>query len=227
MLEPFAGSQIGEFTVMSPDQDWYVHTLIPEFEKSPEQKNAAASAAYRYAGLLSEAARRAASWIAEKWDIETLREDVETSAENESSVVLYGVIDGRGILLTGDSGVRALTATADMASVLAVSLPNTLTFVQVPHHGSRHNVSSTVLDRIVGPRKAANAGLSTKTSFASAGKDSPTHPRKAVVNAFIRRGATVVATQGTTKRYSHNMPDRPGWVAAKPLAFSDNVETWD
>ena len=41
---------------------------------------------------------------------ETLREGGITAAENESSVVLYGQIDGRNILLTADAGLRALGA---------------------------------------------------------------------------------------------------------------------
>lgn len=42
--------------------------------------------------------------IEEKWDLETLSNSVERSGENESSVILYANIDGRGILLTGDAG---------------------------------------------------------------------------------------------------------------------------
>ena len=36
--EPFLGASIGPFVVLSPEQNWYVHTLVPAFEKSPEQK---------------------------------------------------------------------------------------------------------------------------------------------------------------------------------------------
>lgn len=225
--EPFRGSVIGDFVVLSPEQNWYVHTLIPEFEKSPEQKKQAADAVLnQMLKALAEAAGKAVSWIAEHWGFETLREDVETSAENESSVILYGHIDERGILLTGDAGIRALKATADFAESKAFSLPSNLHFVQVPHHGSRHNVSTSVLDRIVGPRKAINDGVTEKTAFVSAGKDSSTHPRKAVVNAFIRRGAVVIPTQGDAKCFPYNMPNR-GWGAATPLKFSNQVESWD
>lgn len=227
IFEPFRGSAIGDFVVLSPEQDWYVHTLIPEFEKSPEQKKQAADAALSLMlKALAEAAGKAVSWIAEHWGIETLREDVETSAENESSVILYGHIDERGILLTGDAGIRALKATADFAESKSVSLPANLRFVQIPHHGSRHNVSTSVLDRIIGPRKAIDDGVNGKIAFVSAGKDSSTHPRKAVVNAFIRRGATVVSTQGDVKCLPYNMPNR-GWGGATPLKFSNQVESWD
>lgn len=229
--EPFRGASIGGFTVLSPEQNWYVHDLIAEFEKSPEQKMTKTQPALGSQGgvlrTLTETARTAASWIAERWNIETLREDVETSAENESSVVLYGVADGKGILLTGDAGVRALSATADYAEGNGVSLPSILSFIQIPHHGSRHNVSTKVLDRIAGPRKPVDDGVRPKAAYVSASKDSTTHPRKAVVNAFIRRGARVVATQGQIKWYFYRMPGRQGWVSVTPLAFSEQVDAWD
>jgi beta-lactamase superfamily II metal-dependent hydrolase len=228
VYEPFQGASIGDFVVLSPEKNWYIHELIAEFNKSPEQKTAdergaLSSGLLRYA---TEAAKLAVAWIAEHWHIESLRDDVTTSAENESSVILYGEIDGHGILLTGDAGIRALTAAADFVESHGLYLPNKLRFIQVPHHGSRNNVSTTVLDRIVGLRKTSNDGQNSKTAYVSASKESKTHPRKAVVNAFIRRGACVVATQGGTKRHHHNMPDR-GWGSATPLTFSSEVEAWD
>lgn len=228
--EPFRGSAIGDFFVLSPEKDWYVHDLIAAFEKSPEQKEAEDYAALSQAGRLlksmGEAVKQGISWIAERWDKECLREDVNTSAENESSVVLWGRLDGGSILLTGDAGVRALVAAADVAAANNISLPNELKVIQVPHHGSRHNVSTTVLNRIIGPPKAFDNGKVTMTAMISAGKDSTTHPRKMVVNAFIRRGAEVVCTQGIIKCHRHNMPDR-GWDVATPLTFSNKVESWN
>lgn len=230
--EPFQGQAIGLFHVLSPSADWYVHDLIPAFEKSPEQKlqEAAARGAF---GLLKsavfDAAKKAATWIAEQWNVELLREDVETSAENESSVILYGYMEEEqeAVLLTGDAGVRALTAAADYLEANNESAPTHLKFIQVPHHGSRHNVSTAVLDRLLGQRLAAPANTTTRVACVSAGAESTTHPRKMVVNAFIRRGARVIATQGSTKCYSRGMPDRPGWGAATSLSFSTQVEAWD
>lgn len=221
--EPFRGEAIGEFIVLSPERDWYVHTLIPEFEKSPELKKSADT----IAEAITKALRTAGSWISEAWGTESLRENVETSAENESSVILLGVIRDHGILLTGDAGIRAQRAAADCADALEISLPSILKFVQVPHHGSRHNVSTSVIDRILGPRKTTNDGLTSKIAFVSAGKDSKTHPRKMVVNAFIRRGSLVIATQGQSKCYREGMPQRDGWIDATPLSFSNVGESWE
>lgn len=227
---PYQGAIIGNFTVLSPEKDWYVHDLIAEFAKSPEKKkaevNEAANRGWTFDSII-KAASNAINWVREYWGEETLRSDVKTSAENESSVVLYANLAGKGVLLTGDAGIGALDAAATYSETIGVSLPNALTFVQVPHHGSRHNVSSEVLDRILGPRKATDDGVTTKFAYASVGAGSSTHPRPVVVNAFIRRGVAVVPTKGMTLQYSSNMPDRDGWGAVSALPFISEVEAWD
>ncbi|MDD2465299.1 MAG: competence protein ComEC [Desulfobulbus sp.] len=225
---PYQGAKIGDFIVLSPEINWYVHELIAEFAKSPEQKKAEEVAA-RTEGLLgtmTKAAAAVAAWVTEHWGFETLRDDVQTSAENESSVVLFGHLGGKGILLTGDAGIRALTATAEYTELKGVSLPEILNYVQIPHHGSRNNVSTNTLDRIIGSRKTSDDGISTKIAYVSASKESSTHPRKIVINAFIRRGTKVIATQGQLVCQRHNMPMREGWVSATPLDFSTQVESW-
>lgn len=225
--EPFQGCQIGPFTVLSPEKDWYIHDLIPAFAKSPEQKTVVAEATGRILISFAEGLRKVADWIAEKWDGESLREDVETSAENESSVILFSIFGTRGILLTGDAGVETLDRAATYATALGHDLPNLLRFVQIPHHGSRNNVSTSILDRIIGARKPIDDGEYTKTAYISAAKGSTTHPRKMVVNAFLRRGTRVVATQGQSKCFYVDMPPRDGWVSATPLTFSTEVESWN
>ena len=225
IYEPFQGSAIGPFTVLSPEHDWYVHELIAAFEKSPKQK-VANSVTIDVLGILAEAMRKAGAWIAETWGVEQLREDVETSAENESSVILFADFDGNGVLLTGDAGIQALSRAADFAGLCGVDLPSRLKFVQVPHHGSRHNVSTSTLDRIIGPRRLTNDGEFSKTAFVSAGKESTTHPRKMVTNAFIRRGAKPIPTKGWKIWHRDGMPER-GWGPAPTLGFESQVESWD
>lgn len=227
IYEPFQGAQIGDFYVLSPDKDWYVHELIADFEKSPDKKQAAEALKNSLLTLLLAAAKDAALKAAESWGIETLREDVCTSAENESSVVLFGVVADRGILLTGDAGVQALSKAASYAEERGVSIPKYIKFAQVPHHGSRNNVSPSVLNRLLGPKSASPVSDSQITAFASAGKGSETHPRKMVVNAFLRRNAKVMVTKGQSIRHHHEMGKREGWTAVESLTFSQEVESWD
>ena len=231
--EPFQGENIGLFHVLSPAQDWYVHSLIPAFEKSPEQKAAESAArhlaTYPLLKSITEAAKRGLTWVAEHWSGELLRDDVETSAENESSVILYGYMqqEGEGIILTGDAGTQALTAAADYLERNNVSAPEHVKFIQVPHHGSRHNVSPSTLNRFLGPKLLAPPLSASKIAYVSASAESTTHPRKMVTNAFMRRGAQVIATRGQDKCYSRGTPGRPGWRPVTPLAFFDKVEGWE
>jgi len=137
--------------------------------------------------------------------IETLKEDGQTSSENESSVILYANFNGKGILLTGDAGIRALNKA-----------------YEYPHHGSRRNVAPSILNKILGEKGQSE----NKTAFVSASKEAKKHPRQVVVNAFIRRGCKVISTEGMTIRHSHNMSNREGWSSATPLKFKEEVEEY-
>ncbi len=225
LSEPFQGIKIGPFTVLSPDKDWYVHELIQAFEKSPEQKST--SVMDMAMEKLAEASRKLIDLVAESWSSESLRENVKTSAENDSSAILLAHFDGRGVLFTGDAGVKALAKAVQHAMLTGYNLPESLRFIQVPHHGSRNNVSPTILDLIVGPIKAFQDENYTKTAFVSASKDSKTHPRRMVVNAFLRRGAKVIATQGLRKWHHNKTPDREDYSSASSMSFFTEVESWD
>jgi beta-lactamase superfamily II metal-dependent hydrolase len=223
--QPFRGEKIGAFYVLSPDRDWYIHELIADFEKSPLQKAMEAAFALdsRFASLKKfvEAAQRSVrNWAAERWDLELLREDVETSAENESSAILFAYMHDHkhGIILTGDAGVRALTSALDYLDIHSVSASALIKFYQIPHHGGRHNVSTSVLDRLVGPQLPVTPALFEKTAFVSASAKSD-YPRRMVTNAFLRRGAKVLTTKGWTIHHRRGMPNR-GWDPAEQLEFS-------
>lgn len=128
------------------------------------------------------------------------------------------------VLLTGDAGVRALAHALDNAKDLGLNIQN-CDFVQMPHHGSRHNVSPEVLDNLLGPRLPQGSSL-TKTSFVSVGPKSETHPRQAVVNAFNRRGYKVYKTtkDNGVIRHSRGLPKRDGWVSINQVPFLQEVD---
>jgi beta-lactamase superfamily II metal-dependent hydrolase len=223
IFEPFEGALIGGiFRVLSPSKNWYIHTLIPEFAKSPELKAAIESS--DLGNLLKALLEKAANWVDETLHIETLKENVSTSAENESSVILYGKIDSEVILLTGDAGIRALAAAATYAASIGIDIPNTVSIVQVPHHGSRHNISPTVMNMLFGmPHTKISA--SKPIAVASVAAKCATHPRPAVSNAFIRRGFEVTKTTGTALRYRHKMPLNPAFsYPVDFIPFSTKVE---
>lgn len=217
VIEPFAGRSgaNGVITVVGPTEAYY-ESLLPGFRGTPQPKTG-------FLAKTVEAGVGLVAKIAESWGIETLTDDGETSAENNSSAIFRICCDGKTMLLTSDAGMPALTDAADfMQNVLQVP-PDGWTFIQVPHHGSRRNVGPTILNRIVGPKLATEE---KKTSaFVSAAKDGePKHPAKKVTNAFRRRGAPVHATQGVTKWHHHDAPTRPGWSTSVPLPFYEEVD---
>lgn len=208
--EPFQGEFIGIFEVLSPCKNWYLHELIPDFSKTPDKKENVLTEAFE------SIKEKVLSWFEEDLHIETLSEDGKTSADNESSTILYATIKNKGILLTGDAGIKAL----DKAYNYKPQIADNLRFIQVPHHGSKRNVSPSVLDNILGERGQDF----NKTAFISASYKSSSHPRQSVVNAFIRRGCEVKSTKGNTKRHYSGMPEREGWSKAESLPFKKRFQ---
>jgi len=224
IYEAFQGTRVGTFTILSPSRSRYLQ-LIPQFSRTPAPKLAAqpTGAVAALFGGVTEAVKKAVQWIQENWGQETLEEDVETSPSNESSVVQIANLDGSNVLLTGDAGVISLHEAADFAAAMGITLPG-LAFMQMPHHGSRHNVSPSTLNRWLGRPLAAPADTHRTSCYASVGKECDTHPRRKVVNAFLRRGALVAATKGFGKRYYCGLPQRSGWSSIKSMEFSNTVE---
>lgn len=230
VYEPFQDKQIGPFTVLSPRKETYLR-LVPQFRKTPVADQDALEEAEMSLGgnkarsWLASLAERAASWVAEHWDVELLRENPSTAAENESSTVLLGKFGDYTILLTGDAGINALTWAQNCAERNGIDIKSP-SLMQVPHHGSRSNVSPSVLNRLLGeplPHGSANRG----TAVVSAPKDDTKHPRKMVMNAFRRRGYPVQKTQGVYYRRYSGMPVRPSEREAVPFGWFDQVEQYD
>ena len=98
-------------------------------------------------------------------------------------------------------------------------------FYQVPHHGSRHNINPSTLNRMLGS-KVAEEETRNKTAIASVSKNSD-HPLKMVTNAYIRRGVTVYTNDGIT--FWHHKGDMPDRLcdAATPISFSEKVEAYE
>lgn len=231
IYEPFAGQQIGPFTVLSPT-GWAYLRLVPQFRKTPAPNVDRIKAENMWIGeprqlsLLGGLVERVISWIRELWEYELLREGAVTAAENESSTVLYGRFGSTSVLLTADAGVNALSWSCDFAQQSGIDL-STLGLVQVPHHGSRSNVTPSVLDRLIGPR-LPRGSAERRHAVVSCPKDDENHPRKMVMNAFLRRGAGVRKTQGAYFRFhSGTMPHRPAEAMAVPFGFFDQVENYE
>jgi beta-lactamase superfamily II metal-dependent hydrolase len=224
----FRGSKItNNLYILSPSRDFFLEKLVASRE-TPPMKSAEVSDIrknVRPGGLAEMLLRisKSVQAVIESWTNELLREDVKTSAENEMSVVLLGGMQEELFLLTGDVGIEGLNSTIDYTDSLNFDIKK-VSFYQIPHHGGRHNVSPSLLNRLIG-KKLTEGAEPTKTAFVSVAKNSD-HPKKMVANAFIRRGVKVFKTNGAAVCHPRGTPSR-NWVSAVRLEFSNEVENWD
>jgi hypothetical protein len=221
--EPFQGSKIGQFTVMAPTRARYLD-LVVESEKTPEsviQEKRSDSNAFEF---VEKFVGKAIALIRAAWGDESFS-DEETSAENNMSIIQYSELCGIRILLTADAGRDALLEAANYAPTIGLTLPGIHRF-QIPHHGSRRNVSTEVLDRWLGQRLSSrpNKGEETFTAIVSAAEKDKDHPRKSVIRAMIHRGAKVITTEGRNICTGYNSPEREGWVPVEPMLYPEEQE---
>src|SRR5262249_49750017 len=128
-----------------------------------------------------------------------------------------GEFDGRRLLLTADVGPEGLDEAADYAAAIGKLRPH---MMQIPHHGSRRNVTPMVLDRWIGGKVSKDVVCGT--AMCSVGEGNADFPRGQVNNAFLRRGYPVYVTRG--RALIHHTGSRRGWPSATPLPFEHQVE---
>lgn len=216
--DAFQGATIGAFTVLAPSRERYLE-LLPDFDKTPERKSTADNATGLAAYMLESAkaaARAMVRWAMESWQGETLSENPEpTTASNESSVVQMATIDGQQLVLTGDVGPAGLHEAAHFLERHGVRpRPH---FIQVPHHGSRRNVTPSALNRWLGPVKSQGQAV-MGYAFCSAARLDEDHPRKKVTNAFVRRGYEVHVTRGRSIWFQNGMGRAGSTLTPEPFA---------
>lgn len=209
--------------IVSPSKGFYLQLLAESPKTSAEEQ-------LKEKRIISKGFSRIKESILnvfEDFGIETLREGEKTSAENEMSVVLLGCFDDSSFLLTGDAGIRALGNAISYMGSESIDVRSGISFYQIPHHGSRHNVSPSLLDKLLGAKLQRDIALRCNRVAVASVAENSDHPRKMVTNAFIRRGVRVYKTNGGTICHSHGaMPDRD-WGAVPEIGFSDYVESWD
>ena len=125
----FQGAKIGPyFTVLAPSRDRYLR-LLPDLDKTPQSY---ADKKGFFPSIFGEA-KEALDRVREAWDVETLDNDPPaTSASNETSVVQWGAIGEKRILLTADVGPEGLAEAYSYA--VQTGLYQRPSFVQIPHH---------------------------------------------------------------------------------------------
>ena len=127
---------------------------------------------------------------------------VDTKPVNNSSIMLMIEGYGRKYLFTGDAGKRAIREARTVKDL------SKLTWLHVPHHGSRRNVDTEIITHF----SPTTAYISSPGIDKSDGK----HPRKAVIKALQKIGAGVYSTCRNGSMYHNWNLGRSNYSSASP-----------
>lgn len=127
----------------------------------------------------------------------------DPSAHNQSSIIfLFAPANGKKYLFMGDAGRAAFE---NIPNFLQHKIQN-ISWLKVPHHGSKHNMDSTMIQL-----------MNPKTAYISSegiGK----HLNQCTVNALKKSGCDVYSTHVDHTHFLHNsINNRPGYSTAIPL----------
>ncbi|TAA09608.1 MBL fold metallo-hydrolase [Pseudoxanthomonas winnipegensis] len=211
IYDGFQGTSFGNFKIFAPTKQHYLNLVLEAAE-------------VRIKSLLESLLDGVKAPATQKshdefsaWGVENFSQG-ETTARNEMSIVQGATICGKKILLTGDAGRKTLTEAIRYAPSQGFALPGMDVF-QVPHHGSRRNVNTEILDQLLGPILSGPSTPSKFKAFVSSAKADLDHPRKSVIRAIHHRGGSVISTEGRSIRTSQNAPSRATWITVEPDAY--------
>ena len=223
---PLQGESIGPLVVASPSAQFYKKLVKGELSRKGGEK---ASFKKETAGFKG-AIQRGLDLISALWSEDYFKKYPATSVCNESSTVLFGeLMDERyQVLLTADAGIEALSVAFNYLDKRHSFQSGSLNFIQMPHHGSRHNVNTEILDGLLGQKNPKNSPEDCGVSFASVAKEADGHPKKAVVQAFITRGYSCFSTSGHSLEHKRgNMPSKLGYSPSTSIPYPNQVEAID
>ncbi|MCF7689185.1 MAG: MBL fold metallo-hydrolase [Cephaloticoccus sp.] len=205
--EPFEGQDIGFMKVCGPTKAYY-EELLKEFTDFEKLKLFEEEIEAHEQDVLLEDILNKTSFGKELLEAEGAHlGGAPTEPENNSSTIMSTMFGDDTFLFTADAGVPALNQAKEKYAL------KNLRWMQIPHHGSRRNITKELIEH-----------FKPQVAFVSA-EGSKKHPRIAVINAFKDVGAKVFSTHypSPTSKWFHvgTCPDRPGYKSAIPLYDSD------
>ena len=188
-----------EFHVLGPSKSFY-ESMLPDFNATPGH------------GLIQRGTRLVLTGQRVSSANGKLNDEGETSAENESSLILliHIIPQDKYILLTADAGKLALCHAIKELERLKIDI-NKIDIVQVPHHGSVQNVTPGILNAILGVPLPGPQRMYMRKAVVSVSENATDdHPSDTVRNAVLERGVKFKATQGSTLWFYYGVtPQRP------------------
>jgi len=216
VTEPFTGVERFDQTIriVGPTENRYAGLLDQMVEEAVQGVEKGRFSGQMGGGVLLAAGRRVLEKVRSFFPAETLGDDDDDSPRNQSSAVTLLEVDDKRFLFTGDAGIESLSQAADYYEATVGGFDATpVDFFQAPHHGSKHNLGKTILNRMFGE---PGAGFHEFTTFISSAKASEKHPSPKVTNALGRRGGRVFVTEGNGIVHGDWRP-RLGWSGIAPV----------
>lgn len=219
VTEPAQGLQRfgGALTVVGPSEAFYRQMLQAQVEQEAGKTSSLSKLLSPVRTAVKEAVKKIRRVVGSDPGETLTDDDGGTYPRNNTSVISLFRLGGQRHLLTADAGVPALQQAQDFADANGLSADR-LGFVQIPHHGSRHNVDADWLNRVLGRPGAMPA--ESCIAFASASDLDEDHPHAIVLNAFKRRGCRVGSTEGSNIwHHSSDAPPREDYHSLEALPW--------
>ena len=196
--EPFTGKEYGPLNifVLGPDEDYY-ESLIPDFRVNLDFKDEQQDDSYT--GFNRFYFKTEDEFLSKA--LENAHDD--PSKVNQSSVIFAFAPGNDLFLFTGDAGRDALNRVIEIDNEGAL---RNVKWMKVPHHGSKHNLNSTIISYF----HPATSYISTETygKFANI----------CTVNALKKVGNVYSTHKNRCSiRYNDGMPNREGYGPIEPL----------
>lgn len=196
--EPFSNSSKsdwnGVISVIGPTIEYYT-SLVPDFRNDLLRKKNGDDSAEPDTIDIEEADETLNKRIDEAYD--------DSSPHNRSSVIfLFTPQKGKKYLFTGDACRDSFNNLTDKA--LYNSL-NNLDWLKIPHHGSIHNLDSTLITH-----------FSPKTAYVST-KEYNNYLSRSIINALKKKGVKVYSTNiHGSMNHRNGTPLKKGYHTATP-----------
>lgn len=140
IIHPVVGNTYFDcLTILAPSTQLYRSKLL-ESDKTPTTVNDSSTATF--SGTMRKLVRYFKGLMVLLW------KDEETSPINETSIVTLLCLPDRNYLLTADAGRTCLDEALKYKSGNVSISYKPIHVLQLPHHGSRKNISPTLIERI-------------------------------------------------------------------------------
>lgn len=200
----FAGDKLlpGVLTILGPSKKFYQKHLLTS-DKTPASIYNEMNSAHYTPTIMSEE-----NYVPCMGNFIEWFDEEQTSAVNQTSVVLLLEIGDSKFLFTGDAGKDALNeALNEYESMGDNNDCHDITHFQLPHHGSRKNIDPAILERI---------SPSICIISCPPNGDSEGHPSRRLINKilemnkntkiYVTKQCNFIFHKGMSVKYKHQTP---------------------